>query len=93
MLRKTHHANHMPCQHVRLAHSGVGEICFCPDCGVVHVALQYFTVRFELEAFKALQAMLTEAQGKITQQLGNASTAQGPFALAHGDVSFKSTVH
>ncbi len=93
MLRKTHDAKHAPCQHVRLAHSGVGEICFCPDCGVVHVALQYFTMRFETEAFKDLQAMLSEAQAKITQQVRTAPTASEPFVVGNADSSYKNIVH
>lgn len=90
MLRNAHNAQHIPCQHIRLAHSGVGEICFCPDCGVVHVALQYFTMRFEMEAFKTLQAMLSEAQHKLEQPVQNAPEA---FAVASGDGTYKTVVH
>ncbi|MBI2748364.1 MAG: hypothetical protein HYX43_03205 [Burkholderiales bacterium] len=95
MLRYTHDAQHTPCQHVRLARSGVGEICICPDCGVVHVALQYFTMRFELEAFKALQTMFSEAQSKIevARQVQAAAAVGEPFAVVSGDGFYKAFVH
>lgn len=93
MLRKPHDQAHAPCHHVRLAQSGVGEICYCPDCGVVHVALQYFTMRFELEAFKALQTMLSEAQHKITQHARTTTATADPYAAANGDGTYTSVVH
>lgn len=93
MLRKPHNPQNAPCDHVRLARSGVGEVCYCPDCGVVHVALQYFTMRFEMEAFKALQTMLSEAQHKIAQQVPAGPAAVEPFALGTGDGSCKTVVH
>lgn len=95
MLRYTHDTQPTPCQHVRLARSGVGEICICPDCGVVHVALQYFTMRFELEAFRALQTMFSEAQNKIeaAQQVQAASVAGDAFTVVNGDGASKTVVH
>lgn len=60
-----HSSQSNPCKHVGLAHSRVGEVSMCPDCGVVHISLQYFSVRFDLEAFRALTQMLTTAQARI----------------------------
>jgi len=80
------------CQQVRIAYSGMGEVSICPDCGVVHVALQYFSMRFELEAFRTLQHMLSEAQDKI----GQAQTPQSAeeiFAAVSGEGEFKAVVH
>lgn len=82
---KHHDTRNTPCRQIRLAQSGMGEICICPDCGVVHVAMQYFSMRFELEAFRILQAMLGEAQSKIEQQQG-ATVQKAPDALAMQDV-------
>lgn len=92
MLRKTHTPS-TPCHHVHLARSGVGDICYCPDCGVVHVALQYFTMRFELEAFKALQTLLNQAQHVIAQQMHSAPTVAESFSAANGDGPCNTVVH
>lgn len=93
---KHHDARNTACQQLRIARSGVGEIFICPDCGVVQVALQYFSMRFELEAFKALQNMLCEAQSKIDQQVETlrvAREARDEFAALEGDGASKSVVH
>jgi hypothetical protein len=56
-----------PCQHLSIAHSKVGEVMICPDCGVVHVALQSISMRFDLEAFTELATMLARAKATIEQ--------------------------
>lgn len=58
-----------PCQHISIAHSKLGEVLVCPECGVVHMALQSVSIRFDAEAFKVLSEMLSKAQ----QILDNAS--------------------
>ncbi|MES2950132.1 MAG: hypothetical protein V4858_16445 [Pseudomonadota bacterium] len=78
-------AKKAPCQQVRMAQSSMGEVCICPDCGVVHVALQYFSMRFEPEAFKTLQSMLCEAQNKIAQQGGVAQNGHEEFTALNAD--------
>ena len=83
-----------PCQQIRLAQSSMGEICICPDCGVVHVALQYFSMRFELETFRTLQAMLCQAQSRIEHQRAeNLQKALDEFAAMDGKTASKSVVH
>lgn len=53
------------CHHFQLAESHVGHVSMCPDCGVVHVALNHITVRLTPEAFRALAAMTGEAQARL----------------------------
>lgn len=54
-----------PCKHVGLAHSAVGTIAVCPDCGVIHLSLHYLSLRFEPEAFRELTNMLAAAQMRL----------------------------
>jgi len=55
----------------------------CPDCGVVHISLQYFSVRFDLEAFRALAQMLGVAQARIERSAQTMSPlAEAPDVLS-----------
>ena len=55
----------------------------CPDCGVVHISLQYFSVRFDLEAFRELAQMLGVAQARIERSAQTTSPlAQTPDAMS-----------
>ena len=88
-----HASQSAPCQHVGVARSNVGEVAICPDCGVVHVSLQYFSMRFDLEAFRALAKMLGAAQAKI-ERLGQASQPNGEkFDSLNADGLLKGVVH
>lgn len=53
------------CQHALLAHSPVGHVSVCPDCGVVHLSLDCVSVRLEVGAFLALAEMLSQAQKRL----------------------------
>lgn len=71
------------CRHVGLAHSHVGDVSMCPDCGVVHVSLQYFSMRLDLEAFRALAQMLGVAQTRIERSAQTTSPlAETPDVLS-----------
>lgn len=63
----SHTSHREPCQHVHLSRNGVGDVSLCPDCGVVHVALQYMVLRFDRGAFEALAQLLGAAQQHIHQ--------------------------
>ncbi len=56
------------CQHLQIASSPVGDVKICPECGVVHVAIQNLSLRLELESFRALTYMLAQAQLNIEDQ-------------------------
>lgn len=53
------------CEHVLLSSSAIGHVMTCPDCGQVHVALHSMTLRFKLEAFLELAAMVRTAQEQL----------------------------
>lgn len=53
------------CANHPVAASEVGSVSLCPDCGVVHLSLQYVSMRFEPEAFRALVRMLGLAQNRL----------------------------
>lgn len=81
------------CQQVPIAQSNVGEVAVCPDCGVVHVSLQYFSMRFDLEAFQALTQMLGTAQAEI-ERLGEVAQTRGErFDSPNSDGLLKGVVH
>lgn len=80
-----HSSQSNPCKHVGLAHSNVGEVSICPDCGVVHVALQYFSMRFDLEAFRALAHMLGTAQARIERSKQTSLPSGENHELMHSD--------
>lgn len=56
------------CQHLQIASSPVGDVKICPECGVVHVAVQNLSLRLDLESFRALTYMLAQAQLNIEDQ-------------------------
>ncbi|MBI3712537.1 MAG: hypothetical protein HY253_06200 [Burkholderiales bacterium] len=64
---KPHTANsdNKACQHLAIAHSKVGDVMICADCGVVHLALQTISMRFDMDAFSELARMLGRAQTAI----------------------------
>ena len=59
------HVENKACQHLALAHSKVGDVMICADCGVVHLALQSISMRFDMDAFSELSRMLGRAQTAI----------------------------
>lgn len=59
------HTENKACQHLAIAHSKVGDVMICADCGVVHLALQSISMRFDMEAFSELSHMLGRAQTAI----------------------------
>ncbi|MBC3806847.1 hypothetical protein H8K52_05730 [Undibacterium seohonense] len=59
--------NNKPCQHLSIAHSKIGEVMICPECGVVHLSLQSISMRLDLNAFAELSKMITQAQTTIEQ--------------------------
>lgn len=81
------------CQHVPVAHSPVGHVSMCPDCGVVHVSLQYFSMRFDMAAFGVLAQMLAQAQDRLqgvqeasrpaTDTLGSSALDESPLGRIH----------
>lgn len=61
----TTNSDNKACQHLAIAHSKVGDVMICADCGVVHLALQSISMRFDMEAFSELSRMLGRAQTAI----------------------------
>lgn len=59
------HTENKACQHLAIAHSKVGDVMICADCGVVHLALQSISMRFDMDAFSELSRMLGRAQAAI----------------------------
>ncbi len=59
--------NKPACQHLSIAQSKVGEVMVCPECGVVHLALQSISMRFDLEAPNELATMIGQAKATIAQ--------------------------
>ncbi|HYD60850.1 MAG TPA: hypothetical protein VEC35_10870 [Noviherbaspirillum sp.] len=52
---------HQNCRCELLAQSPLGHVTACPGCGQVHLTLQHMTLRFEVDAFRAMAAMLEQA--------------------------------
>lgn len=61
----TTNSDNKACQHLAIAHSKVGDVLICADCGVVHLALQAISMRFDMDAFSELSHMLGRAQAAI----------------------------
>ncbi|MBI1891451.1 MAG: hypothetical protein HYS18_12445 [Burkholderiales bacterium] len=82
---------HEHCKNAALAASPLGTVSICPACGVVHLSLQYVSMRFEPEAFRALTHMLAMAQARIDQlpPLHHASNEQFEPAGTDGHRHFK----
>lgn len=81
------------CQHVHVAQSQVGGVAICPDCGVVHISLQYLSMRFDLEAFQALAQMLASAQNRIQGLNGISRSAGNTMGASNLDESPKGGIH
>lgn len=65
----------------------------CPDCGVVHVSLQYFSMRFDLEAFRDLAQMLSLAQARIEQSAPSLPPQGESHEVMHSEGPPKGLVH
>lgn len=59
---------HGHCPSVPLARNRVGAVAACPDCGHLHLVLEYLTLRFEPEAFRELASLLASAQQCLDRQ-------------------------
>ena len=57
--------NASPCHHQTLAHSDMGRVTLCPDCGVVQLHMDAVSVRLEVEAFEALAHMVLMARWRL----------------------------
>lgn len=53
------------CQHIAVARNGAGRISICPECNVVHVELEYMTLRFRPETFRGIAELLGSAQARL----------------------------
>jgi hypothetical protein len=53
---------HSDCRPFGLAESQVGNVAICPACGVIHVTLQYVTMRLEPGAFLEFTRLLGHAR-------------------------------
>ncbi|WKB51674.1 hypothetical protein [Eleftheria terrae] len=73
---------HAACQLLPLADGEVGHVSLCPDCGQVHLSLQYMTLRFDLPAFRALLAVVEQAQHRLDHLLPPAGEAAAATAAA-----------
>ena len=56
---------HNHCSMHGLAESPVGNVALCPACGVIHVTLQYVTVRLEAGTFAQFTHMLAQAHAAL----------------------------
>lgn len=65
----------------------------CPDCGVVHVSLQYFSMRLDVEAFRALAQMLGIAQARIERSAQPLPTPGETHELMHSEGPPEGLVH
>lgn len=57
--------NHRECRCELLGSSEIGQVTVCQGCGQVHLNLQYMSLRFEADAFRALADMLGQAQRRL----------------------------
>lgn len=75
--------SHKDCRCEHVASSPVGHVSLCPGCGQVHLTMQYMTVRFERGAFRALAAMIGEAQQRMDCATSEASSLPVASATSH----------
>lgn len=54
-----------PCHHHTLAHSPLGRVTLCPDCGVVQLHMDSVSMRLEVEAFEMLAHMVLMARWRL----------------------------
>lgn len=72
--------DHQNCNCDLLVESPVGQVNVCAACRQVHLTMQCMTIRFELEAFRALAVMVGEAQSRINAMAAQvASSTENPF--------------
>lgn len=76
--------SHSDCRCEQLASSPVGQIAVCHGCGQVHLTMHHTTVRFELDAFRALATMTREAQQRI--DLAMQETASSASSMVVGNL-------
>lgn len=57
--------NAQHCQHVAVARSGAGRITVCCECNVVHVELEYMTLRFSPASFRAVAHLLAAGEATL----------------------------
>jgi hypothetical protein len=74
-----HQHDHGPATPV--AASEIGCVSLCAGCGVVHLQLQYLTLRLEPDAFHDLARLLAQAQARIALATADAAP---PAALTAG---------
>lgn len=79
-----HPAMSPACQHALLAQSPLGHVSVCPDCGVVHLSLNCVSVRLEVNDFKALAGMVSQAHERLhSVQPCESLGGTGQAALVH----------
>lgn len=71
----------------------LGEISLCPDCGVVHVALQYMVLRFDRVAFESLAKLMGDAQQKAIQLLDAQAVEADTRVSKAAEYQVKSSLH
>jgi len=74
---------HGHCPSVPVARNRVGAVIACPDCGHLHVVLEYLTLRFEPEAFRELTSLLANAQQSLDRagETGEERPAERPVPM------------
>ena len=68
------------CQHVAVASSGAGRITVCCECNVVHVELEYMTLRFSPASFRAVAHLLSSAEATLERARRASMTVEGELA-------------
>ncbi len=58
-----------------VAESGIGHVSICPDCSVLHLSLSHVSLRFTPDAFRALAAMVGQAQERLAQVARSSAAA------------------
>ncbi|MDO8310376.1 MAG: hypothetical protein Q7T25_00405 [Sideroxyarcus sp.] len=53
------------CQHLGIAHSDIGNVVICPECGIVRISMEHMSLRLAPAAFRSLAQMLSDAQERI----------------------------
>lgn len=57
--------NNQDCRSKLLATGDIGHVTTCPDCGQVHLVLQYITLRFDTQTFRMLADLINHAQYRM----------------------------
>jgi hypothetical protein len=74
--------SHGHCPSVPLARNRVGAVTACPECGHLHLVLEYLTLRFEPEAFRELASLLASAQERLDRGCA-AGEERVPLSVVH----------